>query len=221
MMVSPKAAKEAGDKFGLKPVCAGPYKFVERVQQDRIVVEKFADYWNKANVHIDRIVYLPIVDSTVRLANLKSGRLDLIERALATDIKEVKADHSSSSRRSRSSATRASPSTSQRRGGARTRSARTRAVRQALELAIDREAINQVVFNGEFVPGNQWVSPKHPYYQQKFPVPEARRRQGQGADQGGRREDADRDRLHGAAPPRDAGRSPRSSRRWRRKPAST
>src|SRR3712207_5660890 len=43
MMVSPKAAKEAGDKFGLKPVCAGPFKFVERVQQDRIVVEKFAD----------------------------------------------------------------------------------------------------------------------------------------------------------------------------------
>ena len=92
MMVSPKAAKEAGDKFGLKPVCAGPYKFVERVQQDRIVVEKFADYWNKDNVHIDRIVYLPIVDATVRLANLKSGGLDLIERLLATDIKAVKDD---------------------------------------------------------------------------------------------------------------------------------
>src|SRR6266446_8354474 len=37
MMVSPKAAREAGDKFSLHPVCAGPYKFVERVQQDRIV----------------------------------------------------------------------------------------------------------------------------------------------------------------------------------------
>ena len=36
MMVSPKAAREAGDKFGLHPVCAGPYKFVERVQQDRM-----------------------------------------------------------------------------------------------------------------------------------------------------------------------------------------
>ena len=92
MMVSPKAAKEAGDKFGLKPVCAGPYKFVERVQQDRIVVEKFADYWNKDNVHIDRITYLPIVDATVRLANLRSGGLDLLERLHATDIKEVKAD---------------------------------------------------------------------------------------------------------------------------------
>src|SRR5258708_13179144 len=86
MIVSPKAAKELGDKFGLHPVCAGPYKFVERVQQDRIVVEKFADYWNKDNVHIDRIVYLPIVDATVRLANLKSGGLDLIERLAATDI---------------------------------------------------------------------------------------------------------------------------------------
>ena len=81
MMVSPKAAKAEGDKFGLHPVCAGPYKFVERVQQDRIVFEKFADYWNKDNVHIDRIVYLPLVDATVRLANLKSGGLDLIERA--------------------------------------------------------------------------------------------------------------------------------------------
>ena len=41
MIVSPKAAAELGDKFGLKPVCAGPFKFVERVQQDRIVLEKF------------------------------------------------------------------------------------------------------------------------------------------------------------------------------------
>src|ERR1700740_400348 len=92
MMVSPKAAKAAGDRFGLQPVCAGPYKFVERVQQDRIVFEKFADYWNKDNVFIDRIVFLPIVDATVRLANLKSGGLDLIEGALATDIKDVRAD---------------------------------------------------------------------------------------------------------------------------------
>src|ERR1700687_447146 len=92
MMVSPKAAKAAGDKFGLHPVCAGPYKFVERVQQDRMVVEKFADYWNKDSISIDKIVYLPIVDATVRLANLKSGGLDLIERVLATDIKDVRAD---------------------------------------------------------------------------------------------------------------------------------
>ncbi|QDW41876.1 ABC transporter substrate-binding protein [Bradyrhizobium sp. KBS0727] len=169
MMVSPKAAKEAGDKFGLRPVCAGPYKFAERVQQDRIVFEKFADYWNKDNIFIDKVVFLPIVDATVRLANLKSGGLDLIERVLATDLKEVRAD------------TRLKLSTAIELGyqgvtlnigkdkakGPLSQSAK---VRQALDLSIDREAINQVVFNGEFKPGNQWVNPDHPYYQKAFPI---------------------------------------------------
>src|SRR6202140_3690240 len=169
MMVSPKAAKEAGDKFGLHPVCAGPYKFVERVQQDRMVFEKFADYWNKDNVFIDRVVYLPIVDATVRLANLKSGGLDLIERVLATDIKDVRAD----SRLKLSTALELGyfgltiNTGNDKNKGPLSQSEK---VRQALDLSIDREAINQVVFNGEFTPGNQWVSPEHPYYQKAFPV---------------------------------------------------
>src|SRR6202795_3994474 len=41
MMVSPKAAKALGDKFGTRPVCAGPYRFVERVAQGKIVFERF------------------------------------------------------------------------------------------------------------------------------------------------------------------------------------
>jgi peptide/nickel transport system substrate-binding protein len=44
-------------------------------------------------------------------------------------------------------------------------------VRHALDLSIDRNALNQVVFNGEFLPGNQWVSPKHPSYVTEYPVP--------------------------------------------------
>jgi peptide/nickel transport system substrate-binding protein len=170
MMVSPKAAKEEGDKFQLHPVCAGPYKFVERVQQDRIVFEKFADYWNKDNVFIDKVVFLPIVDATVRLANLKSGGLDLIERVLATDIKDVRAD----SRLKLSTAPELGyfgltiNVANDKNKGALSQSQK---VRQALDLSIDREAINQVVFNGEFTPGNQWVSPVHPYYQTAFPVP--------------------------------------------------
>src|SRR5215472_2698424 len=171
MMVSPKAAKEEGDKFGLKPVCAGPYKFVERVQQDRIVVEKFADYWNKANVHIDRIVYLPIVDSSVRLANLKSGGLDLIERLLATDIKDVRADPRLKLATALSLGYQGIDINVGRGEAAKGPLGQSAKVRQALSLAIDREALTQVVFNGEFVPGNQWVNPEHPYFQKDFPVP--------------------------------------------------
>src|ERR1700722_15458145 len=168
MMVSPKAVKEEGDKFGLHPVCAGPYKFVERVQQDRMVFERFKDYWNKDNVFIDRVVFLPIVDATVRLANLKSGGLDLIERVLATDIKDVESD------------SRLVLATAPELGylgltintnNDKSKGALTNVkVRQALDLSIDREALNQVAFNGEFTPGNQWVSPSHPYYQQSSPI---------------------------------------------------
>ncbi|HEY4987455.1 MAG TPA: ABC transporter substrate-binding protein [Bradyrhizobium sp.] len=169
MMVSPKAAKEEGDKFGLHPVCAGPYKFVERVQQDRIVFEKFNDYWNKDNVFIDRVVFLPVIDATVRLANLKSGGLDLIERLLATDIKTVQADP----KLALSSAIDLGYQGvtlnigNDKAKGPLSQSAK---VRQALDLSIDREAINQVVFNGEFKPGNQWISPDHPYYQSAYPM---------------------------------------------------
>jgi peptide/nickel transport system substrate-binding protein len=170
MMVSPKAVKEEGDKFGLHPVCAGPYKFVERVQQDRMVFEKFADYWNKDNVHIDRVVFLPIVDATVRLANLKSGGLDLIERVLATDIKDVRADPklvlATASELGYLGLT-INIGNDKNKGPL----SQSEKVRQALELSIDRDAINQVVFNGEFTPGNQWVSPAHPYYQKAFPIP--------------------------------------------------
>jgi peptide/nickel transport system substrate-binding protein len=168
MMVSPKAVKEEGDKFGLHPVCAGPYKFVERVQQDRMVFERFKDYWNKDNVFIDRVVFLPIVDATVRLANLKSGGLDLIERVLATDIRDVESDP------------RLVLATAPELGylgltintnNDKSKGALTNVkVRQALDLSIDREALNQVAFNGEFTPGNQWVSPSHPYYQQSSPI---------------------------------------------------
>lgn len=169
MMVSPKAAKEAGDKFGLRPVCAGPYRFVERVQQDRIVVERFADYWNKDNVHIDRIVYLPIVDSTVRLANLRSGGLELAERILATDIKTVR-DNPRLRLITAVELGYQGLTTNVGNGPAANNPlGQSAKVRQALELSIDRDALNQVVFNGEFVVGNQWVSPQHPYYQASVP----------------------------------------------------
>ena len=36
MIVSPKAAQAEGDKFGAKPVCAGPFRFVERIAQDHV-----------------------------------------------------------------------------------------------------------------------------------------------------------------------------------------
>ena len=42
---------------------------------------------------------------------------------------------------------------------------------EAIEAAIDRETLVKVVFNNEYIAGNQWVQPKNYYYNSKFPVP--------------------------------------------------
>ncbi|KKB12206.1 ABC transporter substrate-binding protein [Devosia geojensis] len=89
MMVSPATFETTGEG-GL--VCAGPYKFVERIQNDRIVMEKFADHWDADNYHFDTVTYRPIPDTTVRLANLQSGDLDIIERPAPSDMATIEND---------------------------------------------------------------------------------------------------------------------------------
>ncbi len=176
MMVSPKAARQEGDRFGLKPVCAGPYRFVERVQQDRIVVEKFADYWNKDNVHIDRIVYLPIVDATVRLANLKSGGLDS-HRAHARDRHQGRARRSpsSASRPRSSSATRASPSTWATTSAPRRRrsAASPRCARRSASRSIARRSTRSCS-TASSCPATSGSVPSIPISRKAFRCPEAR-----------------------------------------------
>ncbi|WP_374447754.1 ABC transporter substrate-binding protein [Stella sp.] len=171
MIVSPKAAQAMGDKFGSAPVCAGPYKWVERVQQDRIVVERFADYWDKGNIHFDRIVYQPVTDATVRLANLQSGQLDLVERVAATDVDAVKSNPRLQLVQATELGYMGLSFNVANGDRAKTPLGQDARVRRAIELAIDRDAINQVVFNGLFSPGNQWVAPANPWYQKSSPTP--------------------------------------------------
>jgi peptide/nickel transport system substrate-binding protein len=172
MMVSPKAAQAEGDKFGAKPVCSGPFRFVERVAQDRIVVERNPNYWNKGEIHFDRIVYVPIPDATVRLANLRSGQLDFIERMAASDVPQLKADSRFKVAKiteigyqgitinvGKSDLSQKNPL------------GRDARVREAFELALDRDGIVQVGMDGEADAGNQWVAPTNAYYAKNVPIP--------------------------------------------------
>ena len=171
MIVSPKAAGAEKDKFGNNPVCAGPYKFVERVPQDRIVVQKFDKYWDKDKIKVDRVIYQPIPDSSVRLANLQSGSLDMIERVPPTDVPTVKGDSKLSLVEVGSLQYIGITVNTNNGPESKNPLGQDERVRQALSLSIDRQALSQVVFNGEAVPGNQWVPPNNPYYDKDIPVP--------------------------------------------------
>lgn len=171
MMLAPKAATAAGDKFAANPVCVGPFKFKERVAQDRIVLERDPAYWDKARIFVDEVIYRPLPDSAVRLANLQSGDLDMIERVAATDMPQLKADRRLATAAAAELGWTGIIINIANGAGAKGVLAQQPLVRKAFELSLDRDAINQVVFNGDFIPGNQWVAPSSPYYAQSLPVP--------------------------------------------------
>jgi peptide/nickel transport system substrate-binding protein len=172
MIVSPKAAAAAGEKFGAHPVCSGPFKFVERLAQDRIVLERFPGYWNKGEIHFDRVTYLPIIDATVRLANLRSGQLDLIERMAASDVPSLKGE-------ARFKVTKIGEigyqgitiNVGKSEEAKKTALGRDPRVREAFELSLDRDGIVQVAMDGEADAGNQWVSPGNAWYAKNVPIP--------------------------------------------------
>ncbi len=172
MMVSPKAAQATGDKFGARPVCSGPFKFVERIAQDRITLERYDGYWQKGAVNFQKVTYTPIPDATVRLANLKSGQLDFIERVASSDIEKLQQDKKLKVARITEIGYQGitiNVGKSEKAG--QNPLGKDPRVREAFELSLDRQGLAQVVMDNEATVGNQWVAPSNPYYAKNVPVP--------------------------------------------------
>jgi peptide/nickel transport system substrate-binding protein len=188
MMVSPKAAEAAGKDFGLHPVCAGPFKFVERVAQDHITLERFPQYWDGEEIHFDRVIYRAMTGSSVRLANLQSGAVDMAD-IVPTDVDAVKRDLKL--QLSLAGSLGYTGLTINVGNGARAEGplGRDARVRKALELSLDRQAIINVVYSGLYTPNAQAISPQNPLYDADLKPP-ARCRESEGAAGGGRRDPA-------------------------------
>lgn len=163
IMISPKAAEAAGDKFGLNPVCAGGYAFDSRVPQDRIVLKRFPGYWNAGTIHFDRVTYLPIPNSSVRLANLQSGTLDMAFVA-PTDIATVKKDPKLNLAVWDALGYLGINFNIANGPAADNPVGRNALLRQAFELSIDRQAVIDVVYAGVPTPTAQANAPSSPFY---------------------------------------------------------
>ncbi len=92
MMVSPAAARRLGRDLPREPVGTGPYKFVEKRAQDRVVLERFDRHWDKSAAQVDRIIFRPFIDEAARLANLRAGELDIIDQVAPSDVPELRTD---------------------------------------------------------------------------------------------------------------------------------
>ena len=164
MMMSPRGFASAATA----PVCSGPFAFTERVVQDRIVVRRFERYWDRDSVKLESVVFRPVPDTTVRLLNLRAGSLDLAERVAASDVAAIRTDRAL--RLVELTGLGFTSIIVNVGNGERARNplGQDPRLREAFDLAIDRETLNRVAFEGANRAGNQPVPPDSPYYSKAF-----------------------------------------------------
>ncbi len=91
MMLSPKALAADAANFQNNPVGTGPFKFVEKVKDDHVTVERFDQYWG-GPAPTKRIIYRTFVDGNVRVVNMKSGQVDISNTTPSKDIPSFQSD---------------------------------------------------------------------------------------------------------------------------------
>jgi peptide/nickel transport system substrate-binding protein len=164
-MVPPKYVAEVGnDVFATKPVGTGPYKFVEFIPDQHVILEANKDYW-RGTPSIEKVTWRAIPDGTARITALLTGEVDLIEN-VPVDIAPMIKD---------------SPDSDlvQVKNGGLTiylglvmneKPLDNVKVRQALNLAIDRQSIVTNILQGMASPRGTQVGPADFGYKD-IPVP--------------------------------------------------
>src|SRR5262245_34148113 len=92
LMISPTQVKKVGnEKFADSPVGTGPFKLVENIPNDRIVLERFKDYWGTPP-NVDKLVFRRLDDPAARVAALRTGEVDFILAPLPDEVESLRKD---------------------------------------------------------------------------------------------------------------------------------
>ena len=146
------------DKFALQPSGTGPFKLDRLVQRERAELVRNPDYWDKKRLaKVDRLVLVPMPDVLARTNALIAGQVDLIETPAPDTVPKLKAagmkvveNVTPHVWNYHLSVAPGSPWTDVR-------------LRKALNLAIDREGIVQLL-NGLAKPAVGQVDPASPWF---------------------------------------------------------
>ena len=168
---SPRIIDLPREQIEGKPVCTGPFAFRSRLAQDNITLERFPGYWNASAIKLPGVVFRTVTDSNIRKVDLMGGGLDIAQKLSPTDVASVAANPRLKVSRNPSLGFVPIEFNVANGKAADTPLGRDPRVRRAFSLAIDRVALNQVAFDGQYVPSNQMEAPGSAFFHPGFPVP--------------------------------------------------
>src|SRR5215212_97045 len=90
-IVSPTALKADGGDIGQSPVSTGPFKFDSWTKDVELVLVANDDYWG-GRPALDRVVWRTIADDTVRLSELQTGSIDVANQIDFKDTPDIEGD---------------------------------------------------------------------------------------------------------------------------------
>ena len=168
---SPKLLDLPTAQIAAHPVCAGPFRFRERLAQDHITLERWPGYWNASAIKLPGIVFRTVTDSTIRKTDLQAGALDIADHIAPTDVGEVSADARLRIAKTPSLGFELIEFNVANGKAADTPIGRDARIRRAFSLAIDRAALNQVAFDGQYIAASQTEVPGSTFYDPDHPLP--------------------------------------------------
>jgi peptide/nickel transport system substrate-binding protein len=171
MILSP-AAIASGANFAQNPVCVGPFMYKDRTAGDHITLVKSPYYYDAKNVHLDSIVFRIMVDQSARTQSQQAGEIQVDDRVQSTDVPTLQANSKMTVLKVPTIGYQGLTINIGNKNGllklpyqnVGTPLARSQYLRTAFDLALDRNTINKVVFNGLNLPDCYPISPVSPWY---------------------------------------------------------
>jgi peptide/nickel transport system substrate-binding protein len=133
------------------PIGTGPFKFVEWVQGERLVLVRNDNYWGE-KAKADKLIFMPVADDATRVVGLETGTLDIIgmvpppEATRLANERFVITTDSSARFLGVAMNCQKAPFNDTR-------------VRQALNYAIDKEAIVRTIYSGYTTVADSCMTP--------------------------------------------------------------
>lgn len=165
MMVSPTAV-ENNENFEDALIGAGPFRFVEQIRDDRLILERNPTYFREGLPYLDQITYRTFVDGDSRILNLESGALHIINTVPGRNVAALE---------NHADITLSSVGGLGYRGfyvNTEVGDLSNRERRRAVSACIDRSVIVNSIFGNAAVPGSSPFSPATWVVDLEDPVPE-------------------------------------------------